>query len=82
ETLVGRKGRPNVVEFGGTEKSAFVQDFGLDDEIPQQDIDNANNTNFDPRGNAVELLSELIALDREKRVADLVQDKNNYAHKE
>ena len=84
DTLVGRKGQPNVVEFGGTEKSAFVQDYGLEDHIPQQDLDNATNgyNNFDPRGNAVELLSEIIALDREKRVAAKVQNKNNYAHKE
>ena len=82
DTLVGRKGRPNVVEFGGTEDSGFVEDFGLEDEIPQQDLDNAQNSNFDPRGNSTELLSELIALDREKRVADIIQNKNNYAHKE
>lgn len=84
DTLVGRKGKPNVVEFGGTEDSGFVQDYGLEDHLPQQDLDNANNgyNNFDPRGNAVELLSEIIALDREKRVAAKVQDKSNYAHKE
>ncbi|GAA4648293.1 hypothetical protein GCM10023116_05600 [Kistimonas scapharcae] len=84
ETLVGRKGVPNVVEFGGTEDSAFVLDYGLEDHIPQQDLDNAANmqANFDPRGNAVELLSEVIALGREQRVASLVQDKGNYTHKE
>ena len=81
---MGRKGQPNVVEFGGTEDSGFVQDYGLEDHIPQQDLDNASNgyNNFDPRGNAVELLTEIIALDREKRVAAKVQNKNNYAHKE
>ncbi|WP_419534738.1 hypothetical protein [Endozoicomonas sp.] len=82
DTLVGRKGQPNVVEFGGTEEAGFVQDYGLEDHIPQQDLDNATNSNFDPRGNAVELLSEIIALDREKRVATMVQNKANYAHKE
>ncbi len=84
DTLVGRKGQPNVVEFGGTEDSGFVQDYGLEDHIPQQDLDNATNgyNNFDPRGNAVELLSEIIALDREKRTAEKVQDKSNYAHTE
>ncbi len=70
------------MEFGGTEDSGFVEDFGLEDEIPQQDLDNAQNSNFDPRGNSTELLSELIALDREMRVADIIQNKNNYAHKE
>ena len=81
---MGRKGQPNVVEFGGTEESGFVQDYGLEDHIPQQDLDNAANgyNNFDPRGNAVELLSEIIALDREKRVAAKIQDKANYVHTE
>ena len=84
DTLVGRKGQPNVVEFGGTEDSAFVQDYGLEDHIPQQDLDNASNplNGFDPRGTAVELLTEVIGLDREKRTAAKVQDKSNYEHVE
>lgn len=84
DTLVGRKGQVNVVEFGGSEDTAAVEDYGLEDHIPQDDLDAASQpeNNFDPRGTATELLTELVQLDREKRVASLVQDKNNYAHKE
>lgn len=84
DTLVGRKGQVNVVEFGGTESTAAVEDYGLEDHIPQDDLTAASQpeNNFDPRGNATELLTELLQLDREKRVAELIQDKNNYAHKE
>ena len=66
----------------GTEEAGFVQDYGLEDHIPQQELDNATNSNFDPRGNVVELLTKIIGLDREKRFAAKVQDKNNDAHKE
>lgn len=72
ETLVDRKGKLNQVEFGGTEQASMVSDFGLEDVIPQTDINNAAQSGFDPVGNATELLLELIMLQREKRVADLV----------
>lgn len=77
ETMVGRKGRPNEVEFGGTEVPGFVRDYGLDDVVPQEDILSAP-AGYDPLGTAVTGISELIALDREKRVADLVFGLNTY----
>ena len=81
ETMVARKGRVNEVEFGGTEQSAMVADYGLEDPIPQSDIDSAVNTNYDVKGNSAESLSELIMLDREKRTAAVVQDGANHANK-
>lgn len=78
-TLVGRKGQPNEVEFGGTETPASVRDYGLDDVVPNDDIDAARNVpGWDPVGLANMGLSELIALAREKRVADLVFGLNTY----
>ena len=77
ETLVGRKGQPNEVEFGGTETAGFVRDFGLDDVVPNEDLESAP-AGFDPLGTAVTGISELIALDREKRVADLIFNANTY----
>ncbi len=72
-TLVGRKGAPNEVEFTATEQSAFVSDYGLDDVVPREDIEAAQSKpGLDPLGRATEGIAELIALDREKRVADLV----------
>jgi len=76
-TLVGRKGRPNEVEFGATETSGLTKDYGLDDVVPIDDIASAPQ-GYDPLGNATEGLTDLIALDREKRVADLVFDAAQY----
>jgi len=78
-TLVDRKGKLNQVEFGGTEDSAMTNDYGLEDVIPQKDIDNAAIAGFDPLGNATELLSELIMLERESRVAGIVHNIATYA---
>ena len=77
QTAVGRKGQPNEVEFGGTETAGFVRDFGLDDVVPNEDLESAP-TGFDPLGTAVTGISELVALDREKRVADLIFNTNTY----
>lgn len=77
ETTVGRKSRPNQVEFGATEKSGAVEDYGLDDAIPQDDIANAPQ-GYDPRGRAVEGLTNLIQLDREVRVANKVFSADTY----
>jgi len=38
DTKVGRKSRPNQVEFNVSEKDASVEDYGLDDPIPYSDI--------------------------------------------
>ncbi|EKE79715.1 hypothetical protein [Idiomarina xiamenensis] len=83
DSLVGRKSRPNEVEFGATEHTDSVVDFGLEDPIPNADIDEAkNNPAIDPEGRAAMKLAELIALGREKRVADKVMNVNNYNHSE
>lgn len=76
-TLVGRTSRPNQVEFSASEETSSVIDYGLEDPIPQDDIDNAP-TNHDPRGQAVEGLTDLILLDREVRVASQVFSPGTY----
>lgn len=78
-TLVGRKGSPNEVEFTATEETSSVLDFGLDDVVPIEDVAAAaGKPGIDPLGRAVEGVSQLIMLDREKRVADLVFSANTY----
>jgi hypothetical protein len=85
ELRVGRKGRVNQVEFSAEEREASVEDYGLDDALPQSDIDAAararaeKRSNYDPRGAAVEGLTNLIELGREVRAAAVVQDPANYA---
>jgi hypothetical protein len=71
DTKVGRKSSPNEVDFTASEQAGKTDEYGLDDVIPQRDIDNAP-PNFDPMARATEFLTDLIMLDREKRVADLV----------
>lgn len=71
ETQVGRKGEPNEVQFSGTEVASFVNDYGLDDVVPNPDVDSAP-PGYDPLGRATEGIAELVALDRERRVANLV----------
>ena len=76
-TLVGRRSRPNQVEYGSSRKSASCDDYALDDPIPQDDINNAP-AGHNPREQASENLAEVIMLDREQRVAGIVQNSANY----
>lgn len=71
DTKVGRRSKPNQVEFSATEQTSATEDFGLDDPIPQNDIDNAP-PNYNPLGRSTEQLTNLILLDREVRAANLV----------
>lgn len=77
DTKVGRKGRVNEVEFGATELTSSTEDFGLEDPIPQDDIDNAP-VNYDPQGRATEGVTDLILLDREIRVSNVIFNANTY----
>lgn len=77
DTKVGRKSKPNEVDFTASEVPAATEDYALDDPIPQADIDNAP-PNYDPIGRAVEGIMNLISLDREKRVADLAFAAGSY----
>lgn len=77
DTKVGRKGKPNQVEFSATEQTASVDDYALDDAIPNDDIE-AAPANYDPKGRAVEQITNLIELDREVRAANLVFNAANY----
>ncbi len=82
DTKVGRRGKPNVVEFSGTQAEASALDYGLEDEIPQDDIDQAaaaqNAALARPQDRATEYLTDLIALDREVRTAGVVFNAATY----
>jgi hypothetical protein len=71
DTRVGRKGQPTEVEFSFTETPSMVEDFGLDDFIPVDDMMNAP-ASYNPRTFAAQRLMDLILLDREQRVASTV----------
>ena len=77
DTKVGRKSQPNEIDLTATEKTTSTENFGLDDPIPQDDIDNAPE-NFSPVDNAVVQITDYILLDREKRTSDLVFKQATY----
>ncbi|CDF82143.1 hypothetical protein PKB_0775 [Pseudomonas knackmussii B13] len=77
-TLVGRKSKPNEVEFDATDATASTEDHGLDSPVPQSDIDNAP-ANYNPLGRAAEQVTNLIVLDREVRTSALVFNNSSYA---
>jgi hypothetical protein len=85
DTRVGRKSAPNEIDWTATEETSSVSDYGLDDRIPQADIEAAaagqritGVQSLDPRMRSTELLSDLVLLDREKRTADLVFNADTY----
>lgn len=78
DTKVGRKGQPALVEFGSTEVNDACLDYGLDDLVPNDDIAQAEGGQ-DPLALATTRLTELVALDRERRVANLVFAAGTYA---
>ena len=77
DTRVGRKSRPNMVETGGVEVTDSTADYSLEDAIPQADMQNAD-ARWNPMVRATTYISDLLALDREVRVANLVTTLANY----
>jgi hypothetical protein len=80
DTEVSRKGAAKEVEFGAIERESSTADFGLDDVVPQGDIDKAAGSDYDPLDHASEALTDLILLDREVRVARTVFNPANHSH--
>lgn len=85
DTLVGRTSAPNQVEFGGTKLSATVSDQGLDAPVTQDEIDQWDAAQqaglaagLSPLTRATMLVKKAVDNRREKRVADLVFNPNNY----
>jgi hypothetical protein len=74
---VGRKSEPNQVEFPAVEVLSKTEDYGLDDLVPNEDIE-ADNQGVDPLGTATMFLTNLINLGREIRVANLVFNAATY----
>lgn len=78
-TLVARRGEPGTVDFGGVLVPAECVDFGLDDIVPNDEIEAwaasprpASGGPVSPLARSTSLTTGLIMLDREVRVAGLV----------
>lgn len=78
DARVGRKSVPNEVDFSAVEVIDKVVDYGLDDIVPNEDIE-ADNQGVDPLGVATAYLTNLVNLAREQRVANLVFNTGSYA---
>lgn len=85
DTKVGRKSEPNMVDFGGTDVTAEVLDYGLDDLVPNDEIaaweamDKPKSGGpLNPIDVATMLMTHLVQIDREIRVANAVFNLANY----
>ena len=79
DATVGRRSMPNQVHSEAGEAEDAVQDYALEDLVPQSDIDAAkSNKHYDPMSRAVEAIVDMILIGREKRVADMVFNSSNY----
>lgn len=79
DTRVGRTGRPAQVQFSATETPGVTQDYGLDVPVPNADVLNSQGQGdatavaaTDPQAKATLLATNLVALDREVRVANII----------
>jgi hypothetical protein len=83
---IGRKGRRPQAEFGYTEQTGRVSDYGYDDPVPQRDITQAaanavampGGVAFDPVATAVESITDYLVMSREIRAAALVFSAASY----
>lgn len=86
ETKVGRKSEPNMVDFGGSLVAGEVVDYGLDDLVPNDEVaawesmpKPATGGPVNPLALSTMMLTGLVQLDREIRVAGTVFNAANYA---
>lgn len=85
QTLVGRKSQPTEVDFSGQLVNDETQDYGLDDVVPNDEIEAWQDMPKPERGGppnpldvSTMLTTKLLQLDREVRVAARVFNNANY----
>lgn len=78
DTTVARRGKTNEVTLDGVEVGDFTTDQGLEAGVPQADVDNSDER-YRPLDMQTMQLTELVALGRERRVANLVFNAASYA---
>jgi len=77
-TRVGRRSVPQMVHLTSSEETRSVEDYGLDDAIPADDVTNTPATAMDPIDRSSTVLTDLLMIARELRVARMVFDPANY----
>ena len=78
DTQVGRKGKVKRLEFTGTKVPLVVNDHGLEDFVPMNDIEEAAQ-GVNPINDSAESLKDVMDLSREVRTAELFNDESNYS---
>ncbi len=83
DTKVGRKSEPTMVDFGGMLVPDECVDWGLDDLVPNDEIEAWNAMSkpagaVSPQAKSTSLLTGLVLLDREIRVANTVFASGTY----
>lgn len=85
DTLIGRKGAPQQVEWTESEVASFVQDHGLDSPVPNIDVEawqlaraKGLTASTDPMLRATSQTMKLVMTKREQRVANLVFNAATY----
>ena len=79
DDTISRTGHLNELEFAQSDETDRTIDRGLAAPVPLVDVDRAAQANHaDPRGMAVENLTQIMLRNREMRVADLIFGAANY----
>jgi hypothetical protein len=85
-TKVGRKSEPTMADFGGTLQNGECVDYGLDDLVPNDEIKAwedmpkpSSGGPLSPLSISTMMLTGLVELDREVRVANQVFNTSNFA---
>jgi hypothetical protein len=86
DTKIGRKSEPNMVDFGGVLINSECVDWGLDDLVPNDEVaawdampKPATGGPVNPLALSTMMLTGLVQLDREVRVAGIVFNAANYS---
>ena len=82
---VGRTSAPQQIDWSATEDESSTQDHALDQPVPYADVQAAQSVQavtgvmpVDPEAIATQQLSDVILINREKRVADMVFASGSY----
>lgn len=78
DTAVGRRSRPNSIEFTGIDRSGTCLAHGLEGLVPQDDVDENGGDAAPLVTRELGSIMDLVLLRRELRVATAAQDPNNY----
>ena len=79
DDTISRTGHLNELEFAQSDETDRTIDRGLAAPVPLVDVERAAQANkADPRGQAVENLTQIMLRNREVRVADLIFGAGNY----